>query len=194
MDKQRPTSLIVVAVLSFCLGGLGLIGGCMGVFSALAQDSVLQLQEQLAQGNPQMQAQLEPQRRMVEAQAALQIPMIAAQLFNLVGSVLLIAGAGLLVALKRAGLVVYVAAAAACALADIANGALGMYATVQAQEAMAAAMAGLPGQDQAMMGAAMQAGSVVGLLFGVVWIAVKLVIYAFGVWTSRSEAVQSALS
>jgi hypothetical protein len=192
MDKQRPTSLVVVVVLSICLGGLGLIGGCMGVLGALAQDSVMQMQEQLAQGNPRMQAQLEPQRRMLEAQAALQAPMIGGQLFNLLGSILLIVGAALLVGLKRAGLAVYAVAATLCALADIANGALGMYVSIQSQEAMTAALTGLPGQDQTVMGAAVQAGSVVGLLFGLAWIAVKLVIYAFGIWTARS--VKESLS
>jgi hypothetical protein len=194
MDSKRPTALIVVAVLSICLGALGVIGGCMGVFGTMAQGSMMEMQEQLAQGNPQLQAQLEPQRRMLEAQQAFQIPMIAGQAMNMLGSIVLIVGAALLVALKRAGVMVYVGAAALCALADVLNGALGMYMSVQAQEAMASAMAGIPGQDQAVMGAAVQAGSVVGLLFGLAWIAVKLVIYAFGIWTARSEPVQGALA
>lgn len=197
MNKQRPVLLIVAVVLAIALGGLGVIAGCMGVFSGALQGSMLEMQSQLAQGNPAMEAQLAPQRAMIEAQAAFQIPMLVGAFFNLIASLLLIVGAGLLAGLKRSGGMILIGAAVMCLLVDLYNGALGMYMQAQMQDAMQAAVAQMgqmPGQDPAMLGAAMNAGSTIGVVMAVVMIAIKMVVYAVDVWAARDASVQNLLS
>lgn len=197
MNKQRPVLLIVAVVLAIALGGLGVIAGCMGVFSGALQGSMMEMQQQLAQGNPAMQAQLEPQRAMFEAQAAFQIPMLVGAFFNVIASLLLIVGAALLAGLKRSGAMILIGAAVMCVLVDLYNGALGMYMQAQMQDAMQAAVAQMgqmPGQDPAILGAAMNAGSTIGVLMAVVMLAIKLVVYAVDVWAARDANVQNLLT
>jgi len=197
MEKKRPTLLIVAVVLAIVLGVFGLIAGCMGVFSAAIQSSMMGLQEQLAASDPALQAQLGPQRAMLEAQAAYQMPMMIGAFLNVIASILLIVGASLLAALKKSGVMVYAAGAIFCALVDLVNGGLGIYMSVQMQDAMAEAMQGMaqgPGQDPAVMGAAMQAGGIVGIVFALFMIAVKLVVYALGLWAARDASAQDVLS
>ncbi len=197
MDKKRPVILIVAVVLGIILGGLGVLAGCMGVFSTAMQGSMMEMQEQMAQGNPALQAQLGPQRAIIEAQAAFQIPMMVGQFLNVIASLLLIVGAAMLGALKRSGAMLVIGAAVACLIVDLYNGALGLYMSVQMQAAIEASMAqmgSMPGQDPAVFGAIMNASSTIGIVMAVFMIVVKMVVYAIDIWAARDADVQASLS
>jgi hypothetical protein len=196
MNQQRPILVIVAVVLAINLGGLGLVTGCLGVFSAAVQSSMVEMQQGLAEGNPALQAQLAPQQALLEAQAAYRIPMVLGGLFNLVASLVLIVGAGLLAGLKRSGAMLLVGAAVLCALADLYNTALALYVQVQTQaviEATVAQIGQMPGQDPAVLGAAVSAGSTIGVVMALFMLTLKLVVYALCVWAARDAKVQELL-
>ena len=195
MDKKRPVIVIVAVVLGITVGAFGILGGCMGVFGQVMQSASVSALEQMAQGNPALQPQVEMQRAMLAVQEPFQVPMIVGQVFNLLASILLIVGAALLAALKRSAFMVLIAASISCVLVDLFNGALGMYMSVAMQpaiEAQVAQMAQMPGQDPAMLGAATSAGGTIGLVFGLFILVVKLVVYALEVWAAR-DANQAQL-
>ncbi|MFN7697818.1 MAG: hypothetical protein ACK6CU_28605 [Deltaproteobacteria bacterium] len=187
MNQQRPILVIVAVVLAISLGGLGLVTGCLGVFSAAVQSSVIEMQQGLAEGNPALQAQ---QQALLEAQAAYRIPMALGGLFNFVASLVLIVGAGLLAGLKRSGAMLLLGAAVLCALSDLYNTAL---ATLAVIEATVAQIGQMPGQDPAVLGAAMSAGSTIGVVMALFMLTLKLVVYALCVWAARDAKVQELL-
>ena len=197
MDKQRPVILIVAVVLGIILGALGVMGGCMGVFGAAVQGASMEIQEQLGQGDPRVEAQLAPQRAILEAQAAYQLPIMIGQFLNVIVSLALIAGAGMFAALKRSGATTLVIAAIACIFDDLFNGAFGIYMSYAMQGAMEAAMsemANVPGQDPAVFAAVMQSSMTIGIVLAVGTLLVKLVVYAVEIWATRDAAVQRALT
>lgn len=197
MDKKRPVILIVAVVLGIILGALGVMGGCMGVFGTAMQGASMQLQEQLAAGNPAMQAQLGPQRAILEAQAAYQVPIMIGQFLNVIASLALITGAGMFAALKRSGAMLLAGAAVVCFLVDLFNGAFGIYMSYAMQGAMEAAVAqmgSVPGQDPAVFGAVMQSSMTIGIVMAVGLLMLKVVIYAVQIWSTRDATVQASLS
>lgn len=193
MNQQRPILVIVAVVLAISLGGLGLVTGCLGVFSAAVQSSVIEMQQGLAEGNPALQAQ---QQALLEAQAAYRIPMVLGGLFNLVASLVLIVGAGLLAGLKRSGAMLLLGAAVLCALSDLYNTALTLYMQVQTLaviEATVAQIGRMPGQDPAVLGAAVSASSTIGVVMALIMLTLRLVVYALCVWAARDAKVQELL-
>lgn len=197
MNKERPTLLIVAVVLGIALGVLGVLGGCFGVFGAVMQGSLMDLQEQLAQSDPSLQGSLATQRAVAEAQAAFRVPTMILAVLNMLASAAIVVGAGLLAGLKRSGATVYLGAAVFGAIIDVCSAGFGAFVTYRTQAAMSAAVgqiAQVPGQDPAWMDAALQAGTIVGLLFALFWLVVKFAIYGVGIWAARDADQKNLLS
>jgi hypothetical protein len=87
MHKQRPTSVLVIAILNIIFGSLGLLGGLCG----LGQEA---MGSSLRPGNP---AAADPQKLLEKEMPGYKIYMLASHCVGLIaGSVLLASGIGLL--------------------------------------------------------------------------------------------------
>lgn len=196
MNQKRPVIVIVAVVLGIMLGALGAIGGCFGIFGQLLQGASMQFQEQMAQGNPALEAQLGPQRALIEAQAAFTIPLVIGQVLNVIASIALIVGAAMFASLKRAGATLLMVAAVACFFIDAFNAAAGVYMSYAMQDAIQAAMSQMApttGQDPAMFGALMQSSMTVGIVMAIGMLFVKGIAYGVEIWAVRDATAQNIL-
>ena len=193
MEAKRPTIVLVAVVILIILGALGVLGSCMVVTSMIGQSSLLAMNEQLLANSPGGAAQIEAQRAMMAVQAPLVVPQIIGQIFNLLGSVLLIVGAALLAKLQKSSPNALLGAAGVCILGDLINTVLGLYVGYASQGAVATMVQATP-DTQHVMGAAMQATMVITLVWGIAWFLIKVGLYSFGIYTSRKPEVAQVLS
>ena len=193
MEAKRPTIVLVAVVILIILGALGVLGSCMVVTSMIGQSSLLAMNEQLLANSPGGAAQIEAQRAMMAVQAPLVVPQIIGQIFNLLGSVLLIVGAALLAKLQKSSPNALLGAAGVCILGDLINTVLGLYVGYASQSAVATMVQATPDTQQ-VMGAAMQATMVITVVWGIAWFLIKVGLYAFGIYTSRKPEVAQVLS
>ncbi|MCC6872958.1 MAG: hypothetical protein IT378_01515 [Sandaracinaceae bacterium] len=93
MERKRPGVLLAIAIIGI---GLGVLGGCMGLYTVVAtsfQDALARMQEQAAQMQPtseQQEFQRELNHRIMEVQARYRIPILAHQGLNLFASIALL--------------------------------------------------------------------------------------------------------
>lgn len=193
MEAKRPTILVVAVVILIILGGLGVMAGCLGIASVAGQGAISQMNEQLLAGAPGGAEQLEAQREMMAIQSGFTVPQIIGQLFNLLGSVLLIVGAAMLASLKKSAQNLLLAATGICVLGDLVNAALGLYIGYASQGALERMTAANPQAEQ-VMGAMMNATMVISVIWAIVWLLIKIGIYGFGVYTSRKPEVAQVLA
>jgi hypothetical protein len=193
MEAKRPTIVIVAVVILIILGGFGVLGSCIGVASVAGQSSIMAMNEQLLAGAPGGAEQLEAQRELMAVQAGFTVPQIIGQLFNLLGSVILVVGAALLASLKKSAPNVLLGATGISVLADLVNAVLGLYIGYASQEAAARMVQSNPDAEQ-MMGAIMNATMVMTVVWAILWLLIKFGIYGLGIYASRKPEVAQVLS
>ncbi len=194
---DRPAGLWVVAILAIVLGGLGSCGSVVGLGSVAIQDSVVEMQRDLQQHepNPELRRMNEElQQRSLEIAQAWRIPTVAAQIVNLVGSFALLIAAILLFRWHPNAPMIFIGAAALSILADLAVGGVGVIVQQQTVAAMEEVTAGLGGTDPAverMMSGVMRASGTFGLCFALGWLVAKLAAYVGSIVYLRKETVRA---
>ncbi len=203
MDRKRPGGVLVLVVVGMLLGALGTCGGLFSVVGQLAQDQMQDFSRQMAEvssgGNDALvEQQLEMQRAIEELTASWRPVLIAQQLLNLLASAALFAGCVLLLRWSPSAITVFVAAAIASIVVDLAGGAIQVWVQQATSQVMQDYMANVAASDPNMppgaertMSAAMSAGAGVGMCFGVLWTVVKLAFYAGGIVYLRKADVRA---
>lgn len=199
MNKKRPISMVVGVVLAIALGLLGLLGGCLTLGSLFASQAVMAgAFGDVAAADPAFAAQMEMQQMLLDAQASFRPFQIIGELGNILSSLLLVIGAGLLVGRKRAGALLLMGASVLAALVDLYRTAIGVWVQLATREMTAnilqvsGAASGQPGMEG--MEGFMEGAMLFGLLLGIAWLLAKLAVYGAEIWIARSPAVQETLS
>ncbi|MGE0787423.1 MAG: hypothetical protein AB7S26_17250 [Sandaracinaceae bacterium] len=181
-SPTKPPGVWIVGVFAILLGCLGSCGGVFQVGNLAMQDTIMRATNDFIQRagpqNEQQERQLELQRRAVTAQAPFKVPTMVAQGLNIIGSLALIVAAVLLFRLSPACFIVFVAACASSALADIATTVLS-YLTQQATLEVFRDLTttGDPQAEQ-LMRSTMRATSTVTMCMSGGWLLAKLGFYA----------------
>ncbi len=191
MDPKRPGGVLVVIVVGLLLGSLGTCGAISGLAGQLLQDSMQQLSQDMAAassaGDDEMlRRQLEMQERMQEVTAAYRPAIFVHQGLNLLTSVVLVVACILLVRWSARGPGLFIGAAIASLLVDLAGGAVQLVMQWSMNAIMQDYMSSLTAGDPSLAGmertmsAAMGAGGAVGICFAVGWLVLKTAFYVGG--------------
>lgn len=201
MDKKRPGGLTAVVIVGLILGSLGTCGGLSSVVSLAMQDQMQafsrQMAEMSAQGNPTLlEQQLVMQERVNELNQQWKPALYSHQIVNLLASLVLLAGAILLLKWKPSGPEIFTAGALASILADGGGGVIAVLYQLEIGTVLQEYMSGLTSDPalagaEASMNAIGAASTRAGMLFGVAWVAIKLGFYGYGIVLLRKPNVRA---
>jgi hypothetical protein len=203
MERKRPGGLLTVVVIGCILGGLGTCTGAFGVIGQIMQSQMQGMSrgilEASSQGNESLfEHQLDMQQRVEAVTQKYRVAAIAQGSLNLLASLGLLIGAILLVRWSPSAPTLFLAAAVASIVADVAAGTLGIVIQLETSEIMREYMTSVssvdPNMPQGMdrtMGAVMDASANVGICFGLLWVLAKLAYYVFGIVYLRKPAVRA---
>lgn len=199
-NRERPVGLWVIAIIAILLGSFGGCAGAFGLLTLATQDQLADLQqsftqtgqntEELRQINEQMQADV------AEITHAFQVPLLLANLANVMASSALLIAAILLLRWHPMALGFCTGAIALSIAADLFLGAVS--AAVQQQtlvvmedfgQRLGEASGGATAQH--LMGGVMKASGAVGLCVGVSWLCAKLGFYVSAIIHVRRQKVRA---
>ena len=197
-ERQRPVGIWIIGILALVLGAMGSCGGSLSMVGLFFQDAVAEMNDDLQANQPDQQLadiQRDMNHALMEVAQGFKWPNLAAQLFNIIASFMLIVGGILLFRWHPSAVMAMMIGLGLSIFVDLAMGGLQTAIGIQNMAVMDeyAQRMGELGDPaaQRMMGGIMRASGSFGLCMGIGWALAKIGFYAGSIIYLRKEKVRT---